>query len=155
MSNAKSAFLNILLQKNWQTFSGLPEPGLPAGRRGKRVGLVVLYEYGGRYNIDPNSKLSNPFITIKLLFYDDIFHHSAESFFIWTAAGDIVGELFDEVGASVPAKRFTDFGNHAKNISISAGELYGDVGLGIRHFSASVAISFTEKFIHFMYLLAI
>ena len=75
MSNAKSAFLNILLQKNWQTL-----PGLPAGCRGKRVGLVVLYESGGRYNIDPNSKLSNPFITIKLLFYDDIFHHAALEF---------------------------------------------------------------------------
>ena len=119
------------------------------------MGLVVLYEYGGRYNIDPNSKLSNPFITIKLLFYDDVFHNAAESLFVGTAAGDIIGKFFDEVGASVLTKCRSDLGDHAKNISISASELYGDVGLGIRHFSASVAISFTEKFIHFMYLLVI
>ena len=110
-------------------------PGLPAGvRRGKRVGLVAMYESGGRYNIDPNSKLSNPFITIKSLFYDDVFHHAAECLFVGTAASDIIGKFFDEVGASVPAERFTDFGDHAKNISISTGKLHGDVGLGIWHY---------------------
>ena len=110
-------------------------PGLPAGvRRGKRVGLVAMYESGGRYNIDPNSKLSNPFITIKSLFYDDVFHHAAECLFVGTAAGDIIGEFFDEVGASVQTECRSDLGDHAKNISIRAGELYGDVGLGISHY---------------------
>ena len=50
--------------KKRQTFSGFPEPGLPAGCRGKRVGLVVLYESGGRCNIDPACGLSNVFITL-------------------------------------------------------------------------------------------
>ena len=110
-------------------------PGLTAGvRRGKRVGLVAMYESGGRYNIDPNSKLSNPFITIKSLFYDDVFHHAAECLFVGTAAGDVIGEFFDEVGASVLAECFTDFGYHAKNISISTSKLYGDVGFGICHY---------------------
>ncbi|MBE6394441.1 MAG: hypothetical protein E7044_10360 [Lentisphaerae bacterium] len=81
--------------------------------------------------------------------------HTAECLFVGTAAGDIVGELFDEVGASVQTECRSDLADDIENISISAGEPYGDVGLGIRHFSASVAISFTEKFIHFMYLLAI
>ena len=108
-------------------------PGLPAGCRGKRVGLVALYESGGHYNIDPNSKLSNPFITIKLLFYDDVFHHAAECLFVGTAAGDVIGEFFDKVGASVPSECFSDLGDDRKNISIRTGELHGDVGLGICH----------------------
>ena len=110
---------------------------------------------GGRYNIDPDCQLGKPFITTKLLFYDDVFHYAAECLFVGTAAGDVIGKFLNEVGASVPAESVTDFGDHAKNISISAGELHGDVGLGIRHFAASVVISFTEKIIHFMYLLAI
>ena len=81
--------------------------------------------------------------------------HTAECLFVGTAAGDIVGKLFDKVGASVQTESRSDLADDIENISISAGELYGDVGLGIRHFAASVAISFTEKFIHFMYLLAI
>ena len=110
-------------------------PGLPAGvRRGKRVGLVAMYESGGRYNIDPNSKLSNPFITIKSLFYDDVFHHAAECLFVGTAASDIIGKFFDEVGASVPAESFPDFADYAKNISISTGELHGDVSFGGCHY---------------------
>ena len=110
---------------------------------------------GGRYNIDPDCGFSNAFITTKLLFYDDVFHHAAESFFIRTAAGDVIGEFFDEVGASVLAECRSDLTDDVENISISTGKLHDDVGLGIRHFAASVAISFTEKIIHFMYLLAI
>ena len=61
---------------------------------------------GGRYNIDPDCGFSNAFITTKLLFYNDIFHHAAECLFVRTAAGDIVGELFDKVGASFLAECF-------------------------------------------------
>ena len=82
---------------------------------------------GGRYNIYPDCRLSNRFITIKLLFYDNIFHHAAESLFIGTAAGDVIGEFFDKVGASVPAESFTDLTDNVENISISTGKLHGDV----------------------------
>ena len=78
-------------------------------------GVAACYAvrvFGGRYNIDPDYQLSNLFITTKVLFYDDIFHHAAESLFV-EIADDIIGEFFDEVGSSVLVKSFADLGNHA------------------------------------------
>ena len=52
-----------------------------------------------------------------MLFYDDIFHNAAESFFIRTAASDVIDKFQNQVGASVPAEFSTNFGDHAKNVS--------------------------------------
>ena len=89
---------------------------------------------GGRYNIDPDCGFSNAFITTKLLFYDDVFHHTAGNFFAGTAAGDVIGKFFDKVGAPVPVESFTDSSDNGKNVSISTCALYDDVGLGGCHY---------------------
>ena len=78
----------------------------------------VVRVSGGHYNIDHDCGFSNAFITTKFLFYDDIFHHAAECLFIGTAAGDVIGELFDEVGTSVPAESFTDFGERQNRLNL-------------------------------------
>jgi len=111
-SNGKSAFLNICCNKNGR-LSRFAEPGL-SGRSFMRrlicqrmcavegvAARCAVRVSGGRYNIDPDYQLGKPFITTKLLFYDNIFHHAAERLFVGTAAGDIIGEFFDEVRASV------------------------------------------------------
>ncbi len=90
---------------------------------------LCCYESGGHYNIDPDYQLGKPFITTKLLFYDDVFHNAAESLFVGTAAGDIVGELLNQVGTSVFTERFSDLGDNSKNVSIRAGELHGDADI--------------------------
>ena len=66
-------------------------PGLPAGVRcGGRYGSLRRCGSGGHYNIDPNRRLSNGVITLKLQFFGRDFYTQCSNFLLLISAETVL-----------------------------------------------------------------